>query len=268
MNVLSLEAATGAALCALQIDGEGEATVRAIFVLEEARELSQHLIGAVESTLGHAGWALDDVDVLAVGLGPGSWTGLRIALSTWKTLAQTRDIALVGVPSYDAWAQAAWRKLHEEEHREENAEEDADADQSTLGASRLLLVSGACRPGEVYGKIFESHPEYLMAAQDEWIAAEQQMLDTLWTQALSRHIEAAPLLVGTPLLPPGLAQRMNQSGEASATMEVSIEEASVEVAIAGAIAMAEGEVSDPLILQPLYLAPSAAERNFLPSASL
>lgn len=260
MNVLALEAATGTALCALQVDGEGAATVRAVLVLEEARALSQQVIGAVESTLEHAGWSLDDVDVLAVGLGPGSWTGLRIALSTWKTLAQTREIALVGVLSYDAWAQAAWRKLHEEE-----AEGQADHNtQSTLDVPRMLLVAGACRPGEIYGKIFESHPDYLMAAQDEWIGSERQMLDALSVQALSRGLEGVPTLVGTPILPSGLAQHHSENNEFT-TIEVFIEEVCVEVAIAGAIAAAEGELADPLVLQPLYLAPSAAERNLLPA---
>jgi hypothetical protein len=136
-----------------------------------------------------------------------------------------------------------------------------------LDAARLMLVSGACRPGEVYGKIFEAHPDQLLAAQDEWIGSEQQMLDTLWTQAMARDIDMAPVLVGTPLLPPGLTQCLQENDEEALTITVSIEEACVEVAIAGAISAMEGGLSDPLVLQPLYLAPSAAERNLLPSAS-
>ena len=149
--------------------------------------------------------------------------------------------------------------------------QDAEAAQSTLETPRLLLVSGTCRPGEVYGKIFESHPDYLMAAQDEWIGSDQQMLDALWTQALSRNIDGAPLLVGTPELPPTLTQRLSENDEEFIAIEISIEEACVELAIAGAIAISEGELADPLAdplaLQPLYLAPSAAERNLLLGSS-
>lgn len=50
--------------------------------------------------------ALDRATAVAVGLGPGSFTGLRVALSLGKGLALALSIPLVGVPSLDAWLEA------------------------------------------------------------------------------------------------------------------------------------------------------------------
>jgi tRNA threonylcarbamoyl adenosine modification protein YeaZ len=57
-------------------------------------------LGVVRAVLG--GRPLPSVGVLAVGTGPGSFTGLRIAVSYAKSIAFAAGLPLVGVPSYDA----------------------------------------------------------------------------------------------------------------------------------------------------------------------
>ena len=74
--------------------------------------LVQHRHGAflleqIEEVLAAAGVTLADVAVLAVGTGPGSFTGLRVGLATAKTLAYAGRRRLVGIPSSDALRRAA-----------------------------------------------------------------------------------------------------------------------------------------------------------------
>jgi len=64
---------------------------------------SQQLLAAVERCVNEAGgW--DEVGKIAVGLGPGSYTGLRIGISTARALAQARGVDLAGVSTLAALA--------------------------------------------------------------------------------------------------------------------------------------------------------------------
>jgi tRNA threonylcarbamoyladenosine biosynthesis protein TsaB len=65
------------------------------------------LLILVEEALAAAGGTWDDIDRIAVGLGPGSFTGLRLGIATARGLAQARDLPLVGVSSLAALTAAA-----------------------------------------------------------------------------------------------------------------------------------------------------------------
>jgi tRNA threonylcarbamoyladenosine biosynthesis protein TsaB len=65
------------------------------------------LLGAAEEALERAGLGWDEVERLAVGVGPGSFTGLRIGIATARALAQARGLPLVGVSSLEALARGA-----------------------------------------------------------------------------------------------------------------------------------------------------------------
>jgi tRNA threonylcarbamoyladenosine biosynthesis protein TsaB len=62
------------------------------------------LLVLVEEALAAAGASWDAVDRIAVGVGPGSFTGLRLGIATARGLAQARDLPLVGVSSLAALA--------------------------------------------------------------------------------------------------------------------------------------------------------------------
>jgi tRNA threonylcarbamoyladenosine biosynthesis protein TsaB len=59
-------------------------------------------LARIERLLGTAGLRLRDLDRIAVGLGPGSFTGVRIAVAYAKSLAYGSGVPLVGISSYDA----------------------------------------------------------------------------------------------------------------------------------------------------------------------
>jgi tRNA threonylcarbamoyladenosine biosynthesis protein TsaB len=65
------------------------------------------LLGAVEEALAEAGVEWDAVTRLAVGVGPGSFTGLRIGIATARGLAQARGLEIVGVSTLEALARGA-----------------------------------------------------------------------------------------------------------------------------------------------------------------
>ena len=58
-----------------------------------------HLLEQIDEVLVAAGVTLDDITALAVGTGPGSFTGLRVGVAAIKTIAYARDLPLVGQPS-------------------------------------------------------------------------------------------------------------------------------------------------------------------------
>ncbi|HET7755300.1 MAG TPA: tRNA (adenosine(37)-N6)-threonylcarbamoyltransferase complex dimerization subunit type 1 TsaB [Anaeromyxobacteraceae bacterium] len=65
------------------------------------------LPGVLLDLLAEHGRSLEEIDGYAVGLGPGSFTGLRIGLATWKGLAYAQQRPLVGASSLAAMAAAA-----------------------------------------------------------------------------------------------------------------------------------------------------------------
>jgi len=100
MKLLAVESATlsgGAAL----LDGDrllGEIT------LNIAITHSERLLAAVDRLLGDCGMAPADLEGLAVSVGPGSFTGLRVGLATVKGLAMALDLPVAPVPTLDALA--------------------------------------------------------------------------------------------------------------------------------------------------------------------
>jgi len=59
------------------------------------------LLGCITRIFDESNRTLDDVSLIAVCTGPGSFTGLRIGVSLAKALAQARGLPLVGVSAYD-----------------------------------------------------------------------------------------------------------------------------------------------------------------------
>jgi tRNA threonylcarbamoyladenosine biosynthesis protein TsaB len=100
MKLLAVESATlsgGAAI----LDGDrllGEIT------LNIAITHSERLLAAVDRLLSDCGLAPADLEGLAVSVGPGSFTGLRVGLATVKGLAMALDLPIAPVPTLDALA--------------------------------------------------------------------------------------------------------------------------------------------------------------------
>lgn len=101
--ILAIETATRSGSVAV---ARGE-NILASQVGDAAVSHSANLIEMIETTLGQAGARLSDVDLFAVAVGPGSFTGLRIGLATVKALAVCTGREVAGVSTLAAIALAS-----------------------------------------------------------------------------------------------------------------------------------------------------------------
>jgi tRNA threonylcarbamoyl adenosine modification protein YeaZ len=98
MLILAFDTATEIATSALVVDGEvlGERVSRAVTLLED-----------VDALLRQGGARADEIEALAVGIGPGSFTGVRVGLATARGLALALDVPVAGVSTLAALAAGA-----------------------------------------------------------------------------------------------------------------------------------------------------------------
>ena len=263
MKILALDTGglvtpDAATVVAMQWSEGDDVSILALESLANTRELGAKLAQTLESAVETAGWTWPEVGGLVVGTGPGSWTSLRVGVATMKTLAQTLDIPLAGVPSFDALAAAAHRALTEHELSAPKPKGRKKRQSATDGGPQVLLCLAPCRPGELYGKIFLRTPHYIAGAQREWIASAKTHTDAAFSQALADDIDAPLILCGgaTDEAATYLAAR----DEAHIVVEVEAQQVAIELAIAGAFSLSSGEIQPLEEIAPLYLAPSSAER--------
>ena len=100
MIVLAFDTAQGALSAAVR-DGEGE--LAAIFE-ERTRGHAEALMPMLETVLAEAALGFAGLDALAVTVGPGTFTGLRVGLAAARGLALARGLPLVGVTTLEAVA--------------------------------------------------------------------------------------------------------------------------------------------------------------------
>ncbi len=107
MKLLAIESSAKAASCAVLEDGVPLANAWQATGLTHSRTL----LPMVEAMLKNSELALRDMDALAVAVGPGSFTGLRIGLSTVKGLAWAAEKPCIPVSTLEAMA---WPLAHVE----------------------------------------------------------------------------------------------------------------------------------------------------------
>lgn len=100
MKVIAIETATLAGSIAIIDDSR----VISEIMLNVKATHSEKLMAAIDRLLGDSKLTIDDMDGIAVSIGPGSFTGLRIGMSTAKGLSYATGKPLVGVPTLDAMA--------------------------------------------------------------------------------------------------------------------------------------------------------------------
>jgi tRNA threonylcarbamoyladenosine biosynthesis protein TsaB len=220
--VLGLDTSTPIASLAVIAHGTVAASV--------ARPVTSHgaaLPGAVDELLGAAGLAIGGLGAIAVGTGPGSFTGLRIGLSYAKGIAMASGCGLVGVPSFDAMALAALERNN--------------TDTDTRG---LVCVVVDARKGEVYAALYRVVADGLEKLSEELVIALEHLASRITEDVMfvgdQRAKEAAALV--------------ESRGHRVAFCETgTLDLRGVCVAAIGGARFARGETDRAASLEPLYI---------------
>ncbi|HUC14684.1 MAG TPA: tRNA (adenosine(37)-N6)-threonylcarbamoyltransferase complex dimerization subunit type 1 TsaB [Acidimicrobiales bacterium] len=145
MRLLAIETATRLVGCALW-DDDG---LIAANLLVAAQRHVEVLVPAIDEICRQAGISVADLDGVAVDIGPGLFTGLRVGLATATTIARARNIPAVGVTSLEALAHPHRRRR-----------------------GPLAAIVDA-RRGEVYWALFEGDGQRLVELRAPSVALPQ-----------------------------------------------------------------------------------------------
>ena len=103
-HLLAVESSAGPASCALlRVEGETQTLLCSASVNTRLTH-SQTLMPMIDDMLRNAGLSLPQIDALAVAVGPGSFTGVRIGVAAVKGLAFAQDLPCVPVSTLEAMA--------------------------------------------------------------------------------------------------------------------------------------------------------------------
>ena len=221
MRVLALETATLAGSAALL---EGNRVVGTSSLDIELTH-SERLMAMVDRLLVDCGWTVSRLEGLAVSIGPGSFTGLRIGVATAKGLGLALGLPVAAVPTLDALA----------------------ANLPFAAAPVCPLIDA--RKGEVYLALFEWADDGMERRSDYLALAPRAAADLL----------APPVIVlgdGVAACRPFFAER--GPGIRIAPSPATTPSAAV-VGRLGHAMLESGEIADADALAPMYLRPSEAE---------
>lgn len=220
MRVLGVETSTLTGAAAL-LEGD---TVVAECRLNLAVTHSERLLPAIDHVLASAGRTLAEVDGLAVALGPGSFTGLRIGVSTMKSLAYAARKPLVGVPTLDA---LAW---------------------SLPFAAHPVCPILDAKKGEVYAALYRTDGGRLERLWDARAVAPEAL-----AAALAGEMPGPVVFLGDGVAPFAPLLRRVLGADARFAPPAQRLPSAVTVAELGHAALERGESADPATLVPLYL---------------
>lgn len=144
---------TGTDICSVGIARDGELV--SLRESAQGRDHAKHVGVFVDELLSETGVMPDELDAVAVGMGPGSYTGLRICVSFAKGLCYGLQIPLVAVGSLDALAEVA---IEDNEAGILNVEAWDDA---------VLCPMVDARRMEVYTRLYSAKGEPLSAVTAE-----------------------------------------------------------------------------------------------------
>ena len=227
--VLAIDTATPACTVALTTGGRDQGQVLAHQALSSRVTHSRRLLGAIDRLLTESGVERESIGGYAIGLGPGSFTGLRIGMATVKGLAAAAGVPLYGVPSLDIVAAGC------------------------IGGSTPICAAIDARKNEVYAAWYEG--------DDHGRCRRITPIGAYSPSALARKINSPMVMVGDALRAYGDYWR-SELGELACIAPAHLWSPSAATLglLAGEQAI-RGESLDLASTVPLYVRASDAELN-------
>ncbi len=236
MLILALETTLEIASCAVW-DGERKSLL-AELKAHAYQTLTQRLPALVQATIDNSGVTLRDIGLIAVSLGPGSFTSVRVGLAFAKGLSMALGKPIVGVRTMEALALAS-----------------SVNDESLLVT---LYPSRPSRPTEVYAAFFRFRGRTLERDGNEFACEFSQLVS-----ALKNRSESFITFVGT--LPPGavnVLSDLQRAKQIALPLLPSLPCASLVAQRAWQKWQQSPQSDDPISLTPIYVLPSSAESRF------
>ena len=194
--------------------------------LEPEAAHASDLLPRVQGLLQSAGCAPTDLDVIAFGTGPGSYTGLRVGAATALGLSRSCDAELVGVPSIAALAHGA-----------------------LASAGESCVVVQDARAGGFYFAQFDRNGSELEEAVAPCVLSPEDI-------ELERIAAASRVLTDAPSI-----ERFGLNDRANGTVTLDARVAARDLLELAERAYAQSGASSPAELEPLYLRSFAAKRR-------
>jgi len=223
MTVLGIETSTLVCGAAVAVDG----LVRAEATIELRNAHAERLLTLVERAMEDALVTVPEVDGVAVSIGPGSFTGLRIGLSTAKGLVTAGEKALVGVPTLSALARRAASRG------------------AVLPGERVMAVLDA-RRGEVYCQFFVLDRGDVVPegdVQDLTLGALLDVIDDRAVLVTGEGVATVRAAAGTSRRYEGIRYADRETARCSPGM----------IAVMGGEMLASGVRDNPSTVEPRYI---------------
>lgn len=249
VTILSIDTSTVSLAVAIVRDG---ILVDSMVTFAE-RNHSLRILSEIKELLARNELQGKDLDAIAVGQGPGSYTGVRIAVTAAKTLAWTWNKPLIGISSLEALAFGAWNSL-------QTANEDMAPDRDTW----IIPIMDA-RRGQVYTS------RYTAGSQGKWVALDKDGIRLIadWSERIEEEatldtLLAAAWFVGDIAPHKEVIEQAEQSGARLRTYSCNMDAGAV-----GQLAelrFRQGERDDVHSFVPNYTQLAEAEAKLLAAA--
>lgn len=227
MNILMID--TSGPACGVAVSQNGKIVCE--LQLTSGKTHSQRVMPMMDRALEMCEMTVSDIDLFGAVVGPGSFTGVRIGVSTVKALAHAAGKPCIGIDALEALAA------------------------NVTGFDGVVCPILDARAQQVYGAMFESGMPPVRLMEDE---AEKLTLFLDRVEATGKHA----LFLGDGVEPccAAIEERLGEKAHFAPAQHLGLRAASA-CALAAEYAKDEGKLQDCMTLLPLYLRAPQAERE-------